>query len=128
MEYKYNTPEEAIISLEKAYSKKDLDKVMSSKDFATEARLILEQKSYKITTKIVNEVANLLELSLIKNLEDNGYPNFDAARREFSELSKLKDNIFFLEERIFYPDNTCHINKVYLSNNDNLWKVAMIEE
>lgn len=128
MKYTYNSAEEAILSLENAYSNKDLENVILSKDFDTEAILILESKSFDITSEIVSEVANLLKLSLVKSLQENGYPNFDSARREFSELNNLKSNIFFLEERIFYPDNTCHINKVFLSNNDNLWKVAMVEE
>jgi len=128
MKYNYTTPEEAVISLEIAYTNRNLEAILASKDFETEARLILESKSYEITDEIILEVAKLLELSLIKSLQDNDYPNFAAARREFSELNKLKDNIFFLEERIFYPDSTCHINKIFLSNNDNLWKVAMVEE
>jgi len=128
MKYKYNTPEEAIISLETAYTAKDLEAVIASKDFGAEAKIILESKSYEITDDLIIEVAKLLELSLTKSLSDNGYPNFKAARREFSKLDKLKDNIYFIEERIFYPDNTCHINEIFLSNKDGLWKVAMVKE
>ena len=128
MQYKYSTPEEAIISLEQAYTNKDLENILSSKDFISEAKLILEQKSYEFTNEIISEVAELLRLSLIKNLEDNGYPNFGSARHEFSETEWLKDNIFILEEKIFYPDNTFYINKVFVSKNSNIWKVAMIEE
>lgn len=128
MDYKYKTPEEAIISLEKAYSNEDLQKIIDSKDFKTEARLLLEQTSIEITDDIIEEVSKLLELKLVENLQENGFPNFEEARREFSELNHLKDNIFFIEERIFYPDNTSFVSKLFLSNNNDLWKVAMVEE
>ena len=128
MNYIYDTPENAIISLENAYSNKNLERVIQSKDFNTEAILILEAKSCDVTTELQNEVAELLKLSLIKNIQENGFPNFSSARREFSELNNLKKDIFFLEERIFYPDNTCHVNKVFLSKKGDIWKVAMIEE
>ena len=45
--YNYDTAENAILSLEKAYSNKDLENVLNSKDFKTEAKLILEQSDIK---------------------------------------------------------------------------------
>jgi len=128
MEYDYTTPQKAIISLELAYENKNLEAVINSKDFVTEAKLILESKLYELNDQIIDEVSKVLELSLTQNLKENGYPKFSDARREFSKMNKLKDNIYFIEQRIFYPDNTLHINKVFLSETDNIWKVAMVEE
>ena len=131
MKYSYKTPEEAIISLENAYSNNDLEAVIASKDFETEAILILEQVSntFKITDKeLIKETAELLELSLIKSLQENGFPNFENAEREFSDLQKFRDNIYVLNEKIIYPDNTSYVNKIYVINRENEWKVVTIEE
>ncbi|QQT46080.1 Uncharacterised protein [Sphingobacterium multivorum] len=131
MEYTYKTPEEAIISLELAYTNQDLEAIMSSKDFVAESLILLERATYDYDTSdtsIVEETAELLKLSLIQHLQENGFPNFENAKREFTEIHHLKDNIYYLEEILLYPDNTSFKNKVYLSNNDGLWKIVMIEE
>jgi len=129
MEYTYKTPEEAIISLELAYTNQDLEAIMSSKDFVAESLILLERATYDYDTSdtsIVEETAELLKLSLIQ--QENGFPKFENIKREFTEIQHLKDNIYHLEETLLYPENTSFKNKVYLSNTNGLWKIVMIEE
>ncbi|WP_312351979.1 hypothetical protein [Sphingobacterium multivorum] len=131
MEYTYKTPEEAIISLKLAYTNQDLEAIMSSKDFVAESLILLERATYDYDTSdtsIVEETAELLKLSLIQHLQENGFPNFENIKREFTEIQHLKDNIYHLEETLLYPENTSFKNKVYLSNTNGLWKIVMIEE
>lgn len=131
MEYSYKTPEEAIISLENSYSNNDLEAVIASKDFETEAILMLEQANYDYDLtdkKLVQETAELLKVSLVKSLQENGFPSFENLERDFSDLQKFRDNIYVLNEKIIYPDNTFHVNKIYVINRENEWKVVMIEE
>ncbi|RZJ36585.1 MAG: hypothetical protein EOO51_00255 [Flavobacterium sp.] len=128
---KYSSPEAAIITLEEGYTNKDLEGILASKDFKAEAKLILEQSSYNYDLDdeaVISETAKLLELSLIKSLQENGYPNFEKVKREFSEVTKYKDNIFIIEERLTFPDNTQYENRIFLSQEKDKWKVAMIEE
>jgi hypothetical protein len=127
MEYKYNTPEEAIISLEKAYSNQDLDKVIASKDFETEAKLILQSSAMDLTKEIVKETAELLRLSLIEHIQSNGYPNFNDAERVFSDLSEIDENLYFLEETLIYSNGEKYINKILLTRNDNQWRIVTTE-
>lgn len=131
MEYNYKTPEEAIISLEKAYSNNDLDAVIASKDFEAEALLMLEQASYNYDLsdkELIKETAKLLEQGLIKSLNDNGFPNFDDLEREFSPLERFRDNIYVIDEKIIYSDNTSYVNRIYVINRENEWKVVTIDE
>jgi thiamine kinase-like enzyme len=131
MNYNYNSPTEAIISLENAYTNKDLDGIITSKDFIAEAKLILKDASYNYDindTKIVNETAELLKTALVQSLNENGFPSFKDVKRTFSELKELNDNIYFIEEKLSFPSNLNYTNKIYLSNNKEVWKVAMIEE
>ena len=130
MEYNYKTPEEAIISLELAYTNQDLEAIISSKDFVAESLILLERATYDYDTSdssIVEETVELLKLSLIQHLQENGFPNFENIKRKFTEIQHLKDNIYHLEETLRYPDNTSFKNKVYLSNTEGLWKIVMIE-
>ena len=129
--YKYNSPIEAIVSLEIAYTNNDLDAVLDSKDFKTEAILVLKEAAfnYDINDKdIVSETAKLLELSLIQSLKENGYPSFKNVEREFSELKMISGNVYFIEEKLFFPNKVNYANKIFLSFNYPFWKVAMIEE
>ena len=131
MIYSYNSPIEAIVSLETAYTEKSLEAVLASKDFKAEAFLILQQSDYNydvLDQKLIEETIKLLELSLIKSLNENGFPSFHNVRREFSDLEQINDNLYSIEERLFYPNNELYSNKIFLSCKDSVWKVAMIEE
>lgn len=131
MEYIYNTPEEAIISLENAYTNKDLEAIIKSKDFDTEAKLILKEASYNYDVndkELINETVELLKTAFIQSLKENGYPSFQYAEREFSELEKIDADIYCIHEKLFFPNNVIYVNKIFLSYKDDLWKVAMIEE
>lgn len=88
----------------------------------------LKKKSYDFTDeKLVIETAELLKLSLIQNLQEHGFPNFNNARRNFSEIKFLSDNIYYFEEEIIYPDNIFFTNLVFLTLNNNLWKIVSVK-
>ena len=127
MKYRYSTPEEAIISLENAYSNQDLDKVIESKDFETEAKLILQSSGMDLTKEIIRETAELLRLSLIDHIHSNGYPNFNDAERVFSNLNEVDQNLYFLEETLIYSNGEKYINKILLTKNNDQWKIVTTE-
>ncbi len=129
--YKYNTPQNAILSLELAYTHKDLEAIFNSKNFIAEAKIILENASYKYDLnddELIFETAELLKISLIKSLQENGFPNFSNAKVEFSDVSFYKEDLHSIEERITYPDGTVFHNKIFLSFNGFEWKVATVKE
>lgn len=127
MKYNYNTPEEAILSLEKAYSNKDLENIIASKDFETEAKIILHRSDITLTNETINETAELLKLSLIEHLQSNGYPSFGDVKREFSDLSEIDHNLYFLDETLHYDNGESYKNKVFLTVVDDKWKIVMTE-
>lgn len=131
MEYTYNTPEEAIRSLEKAYDNKDLEAIINSKDFKEEAKLILEQTKYKNdldNLELIYETAELLKLSLIKSIKENGFPDFSNLKSEIFNLEKFRSNIYVVNERITYPDGNIYETRIFLSFKENIWKIALVEE
>lgn len=132
MIYNYNSPQEAIISLEDAYTGKDLHGVLAAKNFKAEAKLILEKNNgddYDPNDKeALLETATLLELSLVTQLEKNGFPDFTGVRREFSNLYHIEGDLHAIMEELIYPDDTFFVNKIFLTVNNGIWKVAMVEE
>jgi hypothetical protein len=129
--YSYNTPEEAIKSLEKAYTNNDLDAIINSKDFICEAKFILEDTTFSLEVEnrqLIEETAELLKLTLIQSLLKNGYPDFTDLKSEIYGLQGFRDNIYVVNEKVKYPDNSVFVTRIFLSYNDGIWKVALIEE
>ncbi len=131
MLYKYDSPENAILSLEAAYNNKDLEGILNSKDFIAEAKIILEKATYRYDlddAELISETAGLLKLSLIRSIQENGFPNFSNVKVEFSPLSLYNDTLYYLEEKVTYPDGEHQYNKIFLTVDGFEWKVATIEE
>ena len=127
-EYDYSTAEKAISSLELAYDNEDLSQVLISKDFETEAKLILKDANLNISEEIVRETAEALRLSLIKNLQENGYPYFGNVNKSLSEVEKINSSLYKLRETLVNEGGRTSIYDVYLSYDGSLWKVVIIEE
>ena len=128
MNYNYDTPEQAIISLEHAYSEMDIVNVIASKDFKAEAKIILQRNDIVLTEDTITETAKLLELSLIENIQNNNFPDFTNVNRQFSEIREINDNLYFLEETLIYENGETYSNIVFLTVKDKRWKVVMTEE
>ena len=129
--YSYTTPEEAIKSLETAYTNNDLAAIINSKDFICEAKFILESAAIEYDLdddEIVLETAKLAELSLILSLQKNGYPDFTDLKSEIYDLQRFRENIYFVNERISYPDGFVYVTRIFLTLKNDVWKVALIEE
>ena len=131
MLYKYDSPENAILALEAAYTNKDMAGILNSKDFMAEAKIILEKVAYGYNmedAELISETAELLKLSLIRSIQENGFPNFSDVKVEFSDLSSYNDTLYYIEEKVTYPDGEYYYNKIFLTFNGFEWKVATIEE
>lgn len=128
MNYNYNTPEQAIISLENAFSNKDIVNVVASKNFEAEAKIVLQRTNVELDEETIDLTAKLLELSLVEYILNNGFPDFSMVKRQFSELSEIDDDLYFIEETLIYEDGKTYSNIIFLTVEDNKWKVAMNEE
>ncbi|WET02730.1 hypothetical protein P0R33_00065 [Flavobacterium sp. YJ01] len=126
--YNYNTPEQAIISLETAFSKKDIGNAVASKDFEAEAKIILRRTNVEINEDTVDLTAKLLELSLVEYIIENGFPDYSKVKRQFSELSKTDDDLYFIEETLIYENGQTYSNIIFLTVENKKWRVAMHEE
>ncbi|MDV6168991.1 hypothetical protein R1T16_11180 [Flavobacterium sp. DG1-102-2] len=131
MNYSYNTPEEAIASLESAYTNNDLEGIINSKDFMEEAKVILDQAKYEYDTSdelLLEETAKLLQLGLTQSLQENGFPDFSYLKSELYGLQKVSEIIYVINKKITYPDATIYETRIFLSNKNDVWKVVLVEE
>ncbi|HEY6161303.1 MAG TPA: DUF2314 domain-containing protein, partial [Bacteroidia bacterium] len=78
-----STPEGAILCLEDAYDEQNLEKAIRCKDFIMEARMMLSKLKMPVDDALIDSTAEVLQLSFVKQLKDNGFPSFKGLRRAF---------------------------------------------
>jgi len=98
------TPEGAILAIEKAYNNKDIDAAIACKDFFEEAKSLLSVMKMEIDQDIVNETAEVLKLSFINNIEEHGFPDFSTIQNAFPERKKVDETHWVITEVCWYPD------------------------
>ena len=118
------TPEEAIIQLEEAYDQDDLEKAIASKDFKIEAKFMLSKIGKGIEDAgVENKTAEVLKLSFIKHMQENGMPKFNGIKRAFPKREKISDQEMIITEVCYYPDGGKSMEKLRTYLTDDGWKV-----
>ncbi|MDQ0639431.1 uncharacterized protein YegJ (DUF2314 family) [Pedobacter sp. W3I1] len=98
------TPEGAILAIEKAYNNKDIDAAIACKDFFEEAKSLLSVMKMEIDQHTINETAEVLKLSFINNIEEHGFPDFSTVQNAFPERKKVDETHWVITEVCWYPD------------------------
>jgi len=98
------TPEGAILAIEKAYNNKDIDAAIACKDFFEEAKSLLSVMKMEIDQDIINETAEVLKLSFINNIEEHGFPDFSTIQNAFPERKKVDETHWVITEVCWYQD------------------------
>ncbi len=125
----FETPEGAILCIENAYDEGDIDKVLSCKDFFEEAKLMLHrngmlQKFNEVQKKeLVETVAETLKLSLIKEIQENGMPDFRNCIRAFPVREKLSLVHWIITEVVYHPDGSKSSQRINTYLTDLGWRV-----
>lgn len=121
----FDTPEGAILSLENAYDEQDIDKAIACKDFYTEAEQMLSKMNSSIIDEdIIKQTAEVLELSFIKNIEENGWPQFNGLKRAFTNREKIKEDYWIITEVCWFPDGDKSVQKLGTSKTSDGWRVV----
>ncbi|MBC6109335.1 YegJ family protein [Pedobacter fastidiosus] len=117
------TPEGAILSIETAYSNKNLDAAIDCKDFYEEAKVMLASMKMDFDEEIINNTAEVLKLSFINNIEEHGFPDFSGTQSAFPEREKIHDNHYVITEVCWFPDGGKSVQKLNTFKSANGWKV-----
>lgn len=118
------TPEGAIVKIESAYDANNIHEVLACKDFSLEAKLMLAKlDTNKLTPELIDKTAEVLKLSFLKSLQDNGMPKFDGVVRAFPKREKLGKNHMIITEVCYYPDGNNSVQKLNTYKTNDGWKV-----
>jgi uncharacterized protein YegJ (DUF2314 family) len=124
----FSTPEGAILCLEDAYDEQDMEKAMACKNFLEEARLLLYKTNNSIGNEdILESTADVLRLSFIKNLMEEGFPVFKDLSRAYPQREKITEDLYLITEVCTFPDGGRSSQKIYTFKEDDEWKVLNIQ-
>ncbi|MET0573099.1 MAG: DUF2314 domain-containing protein [Pedobacter agri] len=118
----FDTPEGAILALEQAYNDKNLDAAIACKDFKEEAKMMLTSTSMPQDAEIVQQMAEVLELSFVNNLEEHGFPNFTGLQSAFIR-ERVDNHHYIITEICWFPDGGKSIQKLNVFKSVSGWKV-----
>ncbi len=122
------TPEGAIVQIEEAYNEDDLDKVLACKDFTKEAEMMLAKLETKdLGKEILEQTAEVLQLSFLNSIKENGMPKFNGIKRAFPKREKINDQHMIITEVCYYPDGGKSIQRINTINTGTGWKVLAPE-
>ncbi|AZA84536.1 DUF2314 domain-containing protein [Chryseobacterium indologenes] len=123
-----STPEGAIITLENFYNENNMEGILSCKDFYLEAENVMQEHNMDWDSEIHSKVVSVLRVSLLEDLENKGFPNFETIERVFNLIERRKDQEL-IEETLYYPDGFITVNKFWVGlTKDNGWKVLNLVE
>jgi len=124
----FSTPEGTIIKIEDFYSAKNLEGVLSCKNFLKEAENLLNERDLMITEELVAEIAETLKLTFIQDLKEHGFPYFKDIERNFT-LIKEKEDMQLIEEKVIYQDGNITINNLWVwRSKESEWKLLNLAE
>ena len=121
----FDTPEGALTALEEAYVAGDLEKALSCKDFDAEAKLML-QKLGKAgeSPEIIAKTSEVLKLSFLKSIQEQGFPNFKGIKRAFPKREKKTTDHWVITEVCYYPTGESHLQKMNAFRTATGWKAG----
>ena len=122
----FSTPEQAILSLEAAYRRRDLDACVACKDFRTEASEMLRRLGdgkMAGDDAVVAKTAEVLELAYRKELRTRGFPNMDGVTSTFEATQRLTDDRAVVTEVCTYPDGGSSRQKLLVAKTPAGWRV-----
>ena len=121
----HSTPEGAILCLEDAYTRKDLEAAVACKNFVREAGHMLARiPNFPLEEKLVHSAAETLELSFRAHFAEHGMPDYTGVKRAFPVREYESEDAVMVTEICTHPDGSRTLDKLWVYQIDGAWKVG----
>jgi len=126
----FSTPEEAVLGLEAAYSRKDLDAAVRAKDFQEEARLMLQKVNPQFASdkEVLQQTAEVLELAFRKQIEEQGFPDFKSLKCSFVAKKAVSSTLMRLSEECISSKGEKTSQDLHVTKASGAWRVVVLPE
>jgi hypothetical protein len=120
----FTTPEGAILCLEDAYRRRDIEAAVACKDFITEAKLMLQKFDEKVRSdpEILKETAETLELAYRKEMSQS-WPDFANLESFFTDKQPYAEKVVMLTEVCRFPDGLTSRQQILVGKTAKGWRV-----
>jgi hypothetical protein len=121
-----SSPEGAILCLEDAYRRRDIEAAVGFKDFRTEAMMMLQRFEHlgPCPEEVVQRTAETLELAFRKEMS-RAWPDCDGVQSYFTKREQYRDNIVAVTEVCRYPDGRFSSQRLLVADTPNGWRVLI---
>ena len=119
-----STPESAILSLEEAYRRGNVDQAIACKDFKAEAAWMTRDKPEMNTPAILAKLAETLELAYRAEMKAN-MPDFKGVTSRFPQKMDLEEGKVVVTEICKLKDGTISTQNLLVAKTDTGWKVMI---
>lgn len=122
----FDTPENAIRSLEAAYNNRDLEAAAAARDFNEEAILMFQRTNPEFSKdpELVSQLAGILEMAFRNDLKGSGFPNFSELKCSLAEPETISPTLVKVAERCIHPDGTTSVENVLVYNGPKGWRMV----
>jgi hypothetical protein len=124
----FSTPENAIKTLEDAYTKKDLEAAVAARDFFNEAKIMLKNinPKYANDLEMLKQTTEVLELSFRKEMKEEGFPDFSNLECSLGKAQNVSPSLVKLKETCIFPDGGTSIEDVHVFKSEKGWRVINV--
>ena len=123
----FTTPEGAILSLEEAYRKHDIEAAVACRDFETEAKLWLQQSSLSdpaLRTEMLPEMTKTMQKTYRESMASYWPVDWDRAQSYFPKREPYADGIVVVHEITRGPDGSLLRQRILVAQRSNEWRVV----
>lgn len=120
----FTTPEGAILCLEDAYRRRDLEAAIAAKDFHTEARLMLQKTGFKehMDDEMIARTAEVLVLSFRAQTTAK-WPVFEGLESFFNNRQPHAEKVVLVTEMCRFPDGGFSKQQMLVAETPQGWRV-----
>jgi hypothetical protein len=127
----FSTPQGAILCLEDAYRRKDIDACLACNDFRAQAeRMLLNLPKLKleagqIDKELLDKTIEVLELAYRKEKKDLGFPDMTGIKTRLSAAKPAGADRVIVAEEYVYSDGVRKSQELLMSKTKDGWRLVV---
>ena len=122
---RFDTPENAVETLLRAYQSCDIDAMVAAKDFASDSRLFWEDLGLPLTDKQRSDSVVAFKSNFRKEMEE-GIPDYRGVEHSIAEREQLQTNLVIITLDCTWPDGRQHRLKLPTLKVGREWKAVLL--
>ena len=123
-----SSPETALMALEDAYSRKDLEAAVAAKDFRYEAHAMLRalKNLPSPDEALVRQATEVLERSFRKQMSTQGFPDFTGLRCAVIKKTQIRSDLVEMVEECIFRDGRKSTDVLHAALGVKGWRIVVL--